>query len=123
MDKKRLFYVGILMICSLVFLTGGALADDVKTRMKNRLPDIVKLKSQGLVGENSKGYLAHVTAKIVGQDIVDAENNDRKEVYTFIANQQGVSLEKVETLRAAQIVKKANPGEFLQKPDGTWYKK
>jgi uncharacterized protein YdbL (DUF1318 family) len=123
MDKKRLFYVGIMVICSLVFLTGGALADDVKTRMKHRLPDIVKLKSQGLVGENSKGYLAHVTAKMVEQDIIDAENKDRKAVYTLIAKQQGVSLERVETLRAAQIVKKANPGEFLQKPNGTWYKK
>jgi len=123
MDKKRLVYMGILVICSLVFLTGVALADDVKTRMKNRLPDIVKLKSQGLVGENSKGYLAHVTAKMMGQDIINAENKDRKAVYILIAEQQGVSLERVETLRAAQIVEKANPGEFLQKSDGTWYKK
>ncbi len=123
MDKKRLVYVGILLLCSLVFLTGGALADDVKTRMKNRLPDIVQLKSQGLVGENSKGYLAHVTAKKTGQNIIDAENQDRKMVYALIAKQQGVSLERVETLRASQIVKKANPGEFLQKPNGTWYKK
>ncbi len=123
MDKKRLFCVGILVICSLVFLTGGALADDVKMRMKNRLPDIVKLKSQGVVGENAKGYLAHVTTNKTGQNIIDAENQDRKIVYSLIAKQQGVSLEKVETLRAAQIVKKANPGEFLQKPNGTWYKK
>lgn len=123
MDKKRSFYVGILVICSLVFLTGGALADDVKTRMKHRLPDIVKLKSQGFVGENSKGYLAHVTTKMVGQNIIDSENKDRKIVYSLIAKQQGVSLERVETLRSAQIVKKANPGEFLQKPNGTWYKK
>ena len=123
MDKKRLFSVGILVICSLVFLTGGALADDFKTRMKNRLPDIVKLKSQGLVGENLKGYLAHVTVKKTGQNIIDAENKDRKTVYSLIAKQQGVSLGRVETLRAAKIVKKANPGEFLQKPNGTWYKK
>jgi len=123
MDKKRLVYMGILVICSLVFLTGVALADDVKTRMKNRLPDIVKLKSQGLVGENSKGYLAHVTAKMMGQDIINAENKDRKAVYILIAEQQGVSLERVETLRAAQIVEKTNPGEFLQKSAGTWYKK
>ncbi len=123
MDKKRVFLVGFLLACSLVFLAGIAFGDDVKTRMKNRLPDIVKLKAQGLVGETSRGYLAHVTSATVGQAIIDAENRDRKAVYTRIATQQGVSLEKVETLRSHQIVNNANPGEFLQKPDGTWYQK
>jgi len=123
MDRRRLICVGMLVIFSLVVFTGGALADDVKTRMKHRLPGIVKLKSQGLVGEDSRGYLAYVTTKKVGQSIIDAENKDRKAVYSHIAKQQGVTLGKVETLRAAQIVKKTNPGDFLQKPNGTWYKK
>ena len=123
MDKKRLVYVGILVICSLVFLTGGALADDLKMRMKHRLPDIDKLKAQGLVGENSKGYLAYVTTKKVGPNIIDAENKDRKAVYTSIAKKTGVSLEEVETRGAAKFVRIANPGDFLQKSNGTWYKK
>ncbi|SMC46025.1 hypothetical protein SAMN02746065_102186 [Desulfocicer vacuolatum DSM 3385] len=123
MKKKQLISVGLILLFSLVFLVGGAVADDVKTRMKRRLPDIVKLKSQGLVGENARGYLAHVTAKKTGYNIIAAENKDRKAVYRLIAGQQGVTLEKVETLRALQIVKKAKPGDFLQKPDGSWYRK
>jgi len=123
MDKKKMFRMGFLLACFLVFLTAGAFADDVKARMKSRLPEIVKLKAQGLVGETARGYLAHVTSSTAGRDIVDAENADRKSVYTLIAGQQGVSIEKVEILRARQIVDNANAGEFLQKPDGTWYRK
>jgi len=123
MDKKRLYCMGILIICTLAFLTGGALADSIKARMKQRLPTIVKLKAQGVVGETSTGYLAYVTAKKVKPNIIEAENKDRKAVYSLIAKQQGVSIERVGMLRAAQIVQKANPGEFLQKPNGTWYKK
>ena len=123
MDKKRVLRVGFLLVCALVFLVGTALGDDIKTRMKNRLPAIVKLKTRGVVGETSKGYLAYVTSQIVAQRVIDAENRDRKAVYTRIAAQQGVRLEKVETLRAHQIVNNARPGEFLQRPDGTWYQK
>ena len=123
MDKKRMCYWGFLLACCFMFLAGSAFADDVKTRMKSRLPEIVKLKVQGLVGETARGYLAHVTSSTVGRNIVDAENADRKAVYSRIAQQQGVSLERVETLRAHQIVKNAGAGEYLQKPDGTWYRK
>ncbi len=91
--------------------------------MKLRLPTLVVMKQQGIIGENAFGYLDYVSGLKADTAIVDDENRDRKTVYSAIARQQGVSIEKVEKLRALQIVDKAKPGEYLKKEDGTWYRK
>lgn len=120
--KKRFFsllYVMFFIVC----VASSVGADDIKGRMKQRLPTIVKMKQQGIIGENAKGYLEYVSTDRSNKDVVDSENRDRKEVYSIIAKQQGVSIEKVEQLRAVQIVQKAVPGEFLKREDGSWYKK
>ncbi|MCP4021496.1 MAG: YdbL family protein, partial [Desulfobacteraceae bacterium] len=48
---------------------------------------------------------------------------DRKKIYEHIAAQQGATMELVEQRRAKQIVKKLQPGNHYQKPDGSWVKK
>ncbi|GAB4347073.1 MAG: hypothetical protein Kow0089_24640 [Desulfobulbaceae bacterium] len=95
----------------------------VKKRMLDRKPTIEALKNKGAVGEGNDGYL-HVR-KAVGnaQAIVNQENADRKTVYEAIARQQGVSAQVVGQRRALKIAEIEPPGHWLQKPDGSWYKK
>ena len=114
------FFIVCLLIASTVL---RADADEIKDRMKQRLPVIIQLKQQGFIGENAEGYLEFVSSKKVNEDVVASENSDRKAVYSIIAKQQGVPVEKVGELRAVQIVQKASPGEYLKKSDGTWYRK
>lgn len=118
----------LLSICFLAGLVAGgdiafAGADDLKARMKQRLPDILKLKAGGIIGENNRGYLEFVGGEKTGADVVAAENGDREKVYNAIARQQGTTAEKVGTRRAIQIAQKADPGEWLQNGNGTWYRK
>ncbi|MBF0241267.1 MAG: YdbL family protein [Desulfamplus sp.] len=123
-NKKICFSVAVYTI--LILFVAASLnisADDIKDRMKQRLPVIVEMKKQGIIGENSSGYLEYRTNNRANQSVVDSENRDRKEVYSAIAKQQGVLIEKVEELRAAQIVQKAVSGEWLKKADGSWYQK
>ncbi|MBF0112548.1 MAG: YdbL family protein [Desulfamplus sp.] len=123
-NKKICFSVAVYTI--LILFVAASLnisADDIKERMKQRLPVIVEMKKQGIIGENSSGYLEYRTNNRANQSVVDSENRDRKEVYSAIAKQQGVLIEKVEELRAAQIVQKAVSGEWLKKADGSWYQK
>ena len=122
MYKKSVFGLFIVLF-SLVAVVPITWADGIKDRMKQRLPQIVQMKQQGVIGENDKGYLEYVSGKRPNQEIVEAENSDRRKVYEMIAKQQGVSIQKVEQLRAAQIVKKAIKGEMLKRSDGSWYKK
>lgn len=103
------------------FVTGvSAFADDIKTRMKNRLPVIKELKAKGIVGEGNKGYLQFVGGNKAKADVVAAENKDRKTVYAAIAKQQGTTAERVGKRRAVQIAKKADKGEWVQDTAGNW---
>ncbi|MBF0303179.1 MAG: YdbL family protein [Desulfamplus sp.] len=119
--------VSSALFCITLFFCFAAanngMADEIKDRMKSRLPTIVQMKQKGIIGENAKGYLEYVSGNKINQDVVDSENRDRKEVYSAIAKEQGVSIDKVEKLRAAQIVQKAVSGEYLKKEDGSWYQK
>jgi uncharacterized protein YdbL (DUF1318 family) len=123
MKMKRLSKILAFLLIG-IFVAGiSAFADDIKTRMKQRLPVILELKAKGIVGENNAGYLEFIGAKREKADVVAAENKDRKTVYTAIAKQQGTTAELVGKRRALQIAKKADPGEWVQDASGKWIQK
>ncbi len=120
---KTVFKYIVVSVLFLACMSGTAVqAAGVKARMKARLPEIIALKAQGVVGENNRGYLEFIGSR-VKEALVTAENSDRRKVYMAIARQQGAGLEIVEKRRAAQIESKGRPGEWFQDPGGKWYKK
>lgn len=126
--KKFTVLYAIIAVFGLLFFTNEgscfAGADDIKARMQERLPTIVQMKSEGMIGENNKGYLEFVPgAAKKNEGAITAENNDRKAVYSAIAGQQKTTPELVAERRAIQIAEKAAPGEWLQDKSGKWYKK
>lgn len=127
MKKYPVFYAVIALFVLLIFSAEGncfAGANDIKARMKERLPTIVTLKADGLIGENNKGYLEFVPgAAKRDEDVISAENVDRKAVYGAIASQQGTTGELVGERRANQIGEQASPGEWIQDAAGKWSKK
>ena len=127
MRKYSVFYAFIALFVLLIFNTEGmcfAGADDIKARMQERLPTIVQMKADAVIGENNKGFLEFVpgAAKKM-EDVVADENKDRQTVYNAIAKQQGTTAELVGERRANQIAEKAGSGEWLQDESGKWYKK
>lgn len=116
-------YFAILVVMSTCFVNASSFAESIKTQMKNRLPIIVELKAKGIIGENNKGYLEFPGKKREKEEVVDAENEDRKKVYTAIAEKEKVSIDYVGQRRALQIAEIAKRGEWLQGKDGRWYKK
>ena len=119
--KWAISFLGI--VTCFIFFSSYAFASGEKDRMLNRLPVINQLKTQNIVGENNKGYLSFVGNKRVNTDVIDAENIDRRTVYMDIAKKNGISLEVVEKRRVLQISKKAKPGTWLQRENGSWYRK
>jgi len=122
---KRITMTAILpvFILGLLITDSYSSAAEIKQRMLARLPVIQALKDKGIVGENNKGYLEFTGQNKEKEDVVEAENNDRKQVYGAIAKQQSTTVELVGKHRAAQIAEKAQPGEWLQDANGKWYKK
>ena len=117
----RIVFVSILIGSCLVSPFSDA--EDIKERIKARLPVISALKAEGVIGENNKGYLEFLGPNKTQQEVVNAENSDRKTVYAMIAKQQGVSADMVGKRRAVRIAEKAKPGHRLQNPSGSWYTK
>ena len=122
--KQRTCMMILTFVLLGFFVVGVSVsADDIKARMKKRLPVLKELKAKGIVGEDNQGYVQFVGAKEEKADVIAAENKDRKTVYAAIAKQQGTTAELVGKRRALQIAKKANPGEWVQDASGKWIQK
>lgn len=121
---KKVSYKVLLALTSILIICSSTLyAQGIKERMQERLPSIVELKKAGIVGENNLGYLEFVGANKKSEDVVTAENDDRKKVYEAIAKQSETTFELVGERRAKQIAEKADPGEWLKDEAGKWYQK
>ena len=122
---KSKVLLGIISLgLSCVFLFSAmAFGQDIKARFKARLPIIQELKAAGIIGENSAGYLEFRGSTKKNEDVVNAENSDRRKVYTKISKQTGTTTEVVGKRRALKIAEIAKPGDWLQNESGQWYRK
>jgi len=123
MNISNIFKIHVLLIVCLIISSHTALAAGIKERMKQRLPVIAELKEKGIAGETNRGYIGFVTDVSAWEEVIEAENRDRKAIYTHFAKQQKTSLEVVEKVQARRKAEKADPGEFYQNPDGMWVRK
>ena len=123
MKSKTIIALLPVFILGILVTNAASSSKAIKQRMIDRLPVIKSLKEQGIIGENNTGYLEFVGNKKQKADVIEAENKDRKLVYTAIAKQQGTTVEVVGKHRAIQIANKAQSGEWLQDAAGKWYQK
>jgi len=123
MNISNIFKIHVLLIVCLIISSHTALAAGIKERMKQRLQVIAELKEKGIAGETNRGYIGFVTDVSAWEEVIEAENRDRKAIYTHFAKQQKTSLEVVEKVQARRKAEKADPGEFYQNPDGMWVRK
>ena len=118
--------ISLFMLVSMAAAPVALRAQDlaaVKNRMVHRLPQIDQLKAKGVIGETNRGLLELKGGDVEAGDAVAAENRDREIVYTEIAKKTGTSFEQVARHRARKIAAESARGVWLQKEDGSWYKK
>ncbi len=123
MNIRNITKISVLLIVCLIFSSQFACAAGIKDRMKKRLPVIADLKAKGIIGENNSGYLGFVTGKRVKEDVIAAENKDRKAVYNHFAKQQNTTIDVVEKVQAKRKTDKTKSGQFFQNKKGKWIKK
>ncbi len=112
-----------LMITTFLLVAASGWAASLKDRMEARLPAIVALKDQGIIGENANGYLEYRTGNKPEQKLIQEENNDRRAVYADIAGKQGVDPALVGQRRAKQLAERGSAGHWFRRADGSWYQK
>ncbi|TVM00725.1 MAG: DUF1318 domain-containing protein [Candidatus Brocadia sp. WS118] len=116
----------IVMLIGVVLMCNASRAQDlsaIKIQMEKRRSLIVELKHKEIVGEDMMGYLQFIGGKREKEDIVQAENQDRRTVYEAIAKKEGATTEQVGQRRALQIANQARKGVWLQGQNGKWYQK
>ncbi|WMS90121.1 YdbL family protein [Pseudoalteromonas sp. HL-AS1] len=79
-------------------------------------------KNQGLVGEDSSGYLGLVVQNAEAKAVVDDINAKRKAQYLKLAKKNNLSLSQVEALAAAKTIEKTQSGNYVE-VNGNWVKK
>ena len=79
-------------------------------------------KNQGVVGEDSSGYLGLVVQSAEAKAVVDEINAKRKAQYLKLAKKNNLSLAQVEALAAAKTIEKTRAGHFIE-VNGEWVKK
>lgn len=79
-------------------------------------------KNQGLVGEDSSGYLGLVVQNAEAKAVVDEINAKRRAQYLKLAKKNNLSLAQVEALAAAKTIEKTQVGHFVE-VNGEWVKK
>lgn len=82
-------------------------------------------KHQGLVGEQSTGYLGVVneSANSEVKALVQSINQQRKTLYVEKAKEAGVKLQIMELRTGERLLDRAAPGEYVRTPDGRWVRK
>lgn len=99
----------------------------ILNRMKQRYPQLLQAQRAGQIGEGWNGYTAvpPQAGQVPGnvQQIVAAENQDRKQLYAILAKELNVSVATVAANNRTRLYEKAESGIWLQKPNGSWVKK
>lgn len=120
---RRVMLAGLLVFAAGAVTATAADLGAVKARMSQRLSQLDQLKAGGAVGENNRGFVEVRGGGGDAASVVAAENQDREAVYAAIAQQTGSSANQVGRARAKQIASASAPGVWLQKDDGSWYRK
>ncbi len=86
---------------------------------------LAEARSSGLVGEQSNGYLASVSAspRADVKALVQSINSKRRNAYTDRARKAGVSLDIMEQRVGQRLIDKLTPGQFYRVPGQNWQKK
>jgi len=110
----------------------------IAERMKERHTELEKLRANGCVGENNRGYVEMRDPDVLkeeddlkrGQQLVDDENDDRKALYKEVAGlnkDQNLTVAQVERIYAQKRLERGKPGYVFQLPpagtDFTEFKK
>lgn len=125
MNPFRLFlYLILFSFLPAILLGQSSAVADATERMKERLSDVDALKASGKFGEDNMGYLAGRAAlSSEEEELLNAENRDRRLVYQHVARSSRQSVEEVGRQRAARIAELAREGVWLQNRRGEWYQK
>lgn len=128
----------LLLLALLLAIAPAARAqptqESLKESFRERYPTLLRLKTQGKIGETWEGYVAPVEERFENEALVrqtiEAENDDREALYEILARDiredvnnpeaPTITAEIVAVRNARRNFENARPEEFLRLAEGVW---
>ena len=87
--------------------------------------DLDSARAQGLVGEQSDGYVGAVSSSPSAEvrQLVTEVNAKRRAAYEDIARKNGTAVAAVAALAGQRLLERAPPGAWIGDGTGHWYQK
>jgi uncharacterized protein YdbL (DUF1318 family) len=102
---------------------------NIEKALKNRqarYQQLQRLKQEGEIGENNKGYVTSLKGNSAAATVTADENQDRRVLYEALAEQNklgSAGLLEIQKAFAAVQQEKASPGDMVQSSSGDWKQK
>lgn len=117
----------LILLFSLSFLlVPFAQADSsFASTMKERLPEVIKAKGEGTVGEGVDGLL-HIRAEeasVALEKMVASENKDREALFANLAKKTKGSTAEAAKIFAKAMIGKGKKGHWFRSSKGAWKQK
>ena len=120
-------HFSLLLLTTLSFLLVPFVQADTSyaTSMTERLPNVIKAKGAGTVGEGVDGLL-HIRGDDDSTELekmVAAENKDRKALFASLAKKTEGSTAEAAKVFAKAMIGKGKKGHWFRSSKGTWKQK
>ena len=117
----------LILLFSLSFLLVPFVQADSSfaSTMKERLPEVIKAKGEGTVGEGVDGLL-HIRTEEASADLekmVASENKDRQALFASLARKTKGSTAEAAKIFAKAMVGKGKKGHWFRSSKGAWKQK
>ena len=117
----------LILLFSLSFLLVPFVQADSSfaSTMKERLPEVLKAKGEGTVGEGVDGLL-HIRAEEASAELekmVASENKDREALFASLAKKTKGSTAEASKIFAKAMIRKGKKGHWFRSSKGTWKQK
>jgi hypothetical protein len=109
------------------------LAENIKSSIKERFPQVAYFKDKGAIGENNRGILAPrdiqnlpMAERGKMNQVMSQENGDRIKLYMEVLRANSYPQDKLEDIKiifAKSWQQTAKTGWWIQDPSGNWKKK
>ncbi|MDQ8194267.1 DUF1318 domain-containing protein [Coraliomargarita sp. SDUM461004] len=130
--KNYILLFKCVFICCLGFFyaqaplsaqASGTTEEALRHSIGERLPALMELKLQALVGETNMGLVeARADLDRSGRRLLADENRDRLAYYKLISERLGIPVAAVQRKRAEQIRKNLPQGVWFQSQSGEWFR-
>jgi uncharacterized protein len=118
MKGSKQFYIGLMLSLLLAWLPAVVMAMTLQDAMAN----LASAKEQGLVGEQTNGYLGVVKDTGNVKQLASLINDARRAEYARLATSNGISQADVEAMAGQKAIERTQAGHFINL-NGSWIKK